>query len=140
MDRADIVNGLLGRPYRLGCAGPDAFDCYGLTRYLQMTLFGRSMPEFKMPGFGGRIAIASAIAVHPERQCWGEIAAARDGCIVTMARQNAGYHMGTWLAMDGGVIVHTIERCGVVTDTPATLEAIGWRRLRYFVPIEAVGR
>jgi cell wall-associated NlpC family hydrolase len=132
--RAEIVNRLMGRPYRLGAGGPDAFDCYGATRALQAELFGRAMPAFAMPGEAGRTAIAAAIAVHPERARWVEVDRPVDGAIVTMARHQQGYHMGTWLAEDGGLVIHALEQVGVVADTIPSLQAVGWRRFRYHVP------
>ena len=132
--RAAIINGLVGTPYRQGGQGPDAVDCYAATRILQRELFGRDMPPFRMPAEAGRTAIAAAIAVSPERGRWREVAAPVDGAIVTMARNLQGYHMGTWLAEDGGIIVHAIEECGVVADTLQTLAAVGWRRFRFHVP------
>lgn len=134
MNRVDTINALLGRPYVLGAQGPEAFDCYGLARQLQADLFERPMPAFEMPGQAGRTAIAAAIAVHPERQRWREIEAPVDGALITMARNTVGYHIGTWLAEDGGIIVHAIEDCGVVVDTFPSLEAIGWRKFRIHVP------
>lgn len=134
MDRLAILSPLLGTPYQLGAQGPGAFDCYSLSRLLQRELFGRDMPAFAMPGTAGRSALAAAIAAHPERRRWQEVERPVDGALVTMARNECGYHLGTWLKEDGGLIVHTLERCGVVADTPATLEAIGWRRLRFHVP------
>lgn len=133
MDRATIVNALIGRPYRLG--GQDReVDCYACARILQRDLFGRDMPDFAMPALAGRATIAAAIAVHPERARWTEIEAPEDGALVTMARQDCGYHIGTWLAEDGGIIVHAIETVGVVADTIASLQAIGWRRFRFHLP------
>lgn len=134
MDRVAFVNTLIGSPYKLGAQGPDRFDCYGVTRVLQATLFRREMPVFAMPGGAGRAGIAAAIAVHPERDRWREVEAPSDGAIVTMARNECGYHLGTWLADDGGVIVHALETVGVTTDTLATLEAVGWRRFRFHLP------
>lgn len=132
--RIAAINAIIGRPYRLGAQGPDAFDCYGAARALQRDLFGRDMPEFSMPGSAGRTAIAAAIAAHPERGRWAEVERPVDGALVTMARNTCGYHLGTWLSEDGGIVVHAIETCGVVADTLATLEAVGWRRFRFHVP------
>jgi cell wall-associated NlpC family hydrolase len=134
VERAAIINSLIGTPYVLGGQGPDAFDCYGVTRVVQERVFGRAMPEFSMPAKAGRMGIASAIAVHPERANWKEIDAPVDGAIVTMARNTQGYHMGTWLADDGGIILHAIEEVGVVVDTLIMLQAVGWRRFQFHVP------
>ena len=57
--------------------------------------------------------------------------------LVTMARNECGYHLGTWVAEDGGLIVHAVEGCGVVADTLATLGAVGWRRFRFHLPVRA---
>jgi len=134
-ERSSIINGLVGTPYRLGAQGPEAVDCYSTARILQKRLFDRDMPEFQMPGEAGRTAIAAAIAVHSERSRWHEIETPVDGCLITMARHLQGYHLGTWLAEDGGIIVHALETVGVVVDTISTLQAVGWRRFRYHVPV-----
>jgi hypothetical protein len=135
MNRVEIINGHIGTPYDLGGRKPGTVDCYGSARYLQRVLFGRDMPDFAMPGEAGRTAIAAAISVHPERSRWQEVDAPFDGALVTMARNQCGYHIGTWLEEDGGMIVHAIEDCGVVADTIATLEAVGWRKFRFHIPI-----
>lgn len=140
VDRAAYLNGLLGRPYRAGAMGPAAFDCYGLARHLQAAFFGRDLPRFQLPAEAGRFAVASAIAVHPERERWREVARPRDGAIVVMARQDCGFHLGVWLGLQqiGGLIAHTIEQTGVVTETPWLLAGPAGRwRLQYFVPGEA---
>ncbi|WP_297105127.1 glycoside hydrolase [uncultured Devosia sp.] len=135
MDRVAIINGLIGRPYDLGGRAPGSINCYGCARILQREIFGRDMPDFAMPGTAGRQGIAAAIAVHPERGRWQEIGAPEDGALVTMARNDCGYHIGTWLAEDGGIIVHALEVVGVVADTTSSLQAVGWRRFRFHRPL-----
>lgn len=133
-ERAAHVNSLLGRAYVAGGMGPDAYDCYGLARHLQVAFFGRDLPMFQLPAEAGRFAIASAISVHPERQRWRQIARPFDGAMVVMARQDCGFHLGVWLALDGGIIVHTLEQTGVVAETPFHLSSPAGRwRLQYFV-------
>lgn len=139
-DRASHLNALLGKPYRLGAAGSDAFDCYGLARHLQSTFYGRESPLFEMPAKAGRIAIAAAIAAHPERQRWVSTARAIDGAAVSMAKQDIGYHLGTYIEIDGGLVVHALEDCGVVAEPLFTLRAFGWRRIQFLVPIDAAHR
>lgn len=136
--RAAHVNSLIGRPYEAGVMGPERFDCYGLARHLQREFFGRALPLFQLPAEAGRFAIASAIAVHPERERWDEVERAVDGAVVVMAQQACGFHMGVFLDLDGGLIVHTTEQTGVVADTPfqLTSPAARWR-LKYLVPEEA---
>lgn len=131
-ERSKFINSLLGRPYERGGQGPDTFDCYGLARYLQRELWGLDMPAFYMPGEAGRFTIAGAISAHPERKNWIEVARPKDGDLVSMAKQNLGYHIGQYVALEGGLIVHTLEDSGVTVDPSFNLRAMGWRRIRYF--------
>ncbi len=133
--RAAFINQLLGRRYEAGAMGLAAFDCYGLARYLQAQLFGRDLPMFQLPGEASRFAVASAIAVHPERNRWHRIERAEDGALVVMARQDCGFHLGTFLALDRGLVVHTIEQTGVVAESPWQLASPAARwRLEYYLP------
>ncbi|WP_127142834.1 NlpC/P60 family protein [Pelagibacterium montanilacus] len=135
LGRAEHINRLIGRPYHLGAQGPDSFDCYSLTRTLQAGLFGREMPAFAAPAQAGRMAIAAAVAIHPERGRWQEMPHPQDGAIVTMARHLQGYHLGTFIAEDGGLVVHALEGTGVVASRLCELEAEGWRKFRFHIPL-----
>lgn len=129
--RPDYLNALVGRPYRLGAWGPAEFDCYGLARHLQDVFWGREMPVFEAPEQAGRFALAAMIAAHPERGNWHEKPKPTDGAIVSMAKSGLGYHMGTFLALDGGVICHTLEDTGVTIEPLFILSTLGWRNLRF---------
>ena len=134
-DRAAHLNTLIGRPYEAGAMGPDRFDCYGLARHIQAEFFGRALPLFQLPADAGRFAIASAIAIHPERERWVAADNATDGAIVVMAQQACGFHMGVYLDLDGGLIVHTVEKTGVVAEKPFQLSSPAARwRITYYVP------
>lgn len=136
--RATHLNALLGRPYRAGAMGPEAYDCYGLARHLQAALYDRDLPAFQLPAEAGRFAVASAIAVHPERRRWVETDHPVDGAIAVMARQDCGFHLGTYVALDGGLIVHTLEQTGVIAERPFQLAGPAGRwQLRYYVPGDA---
>ncbi|MHB2265803.1 NlpC/P60 family protein [Aliihoeflea sp. PC F10.4] len=133
--RVSYLNGLIGKPYVAGEMGPTRFDCYGLARQLQRDFWGRALPRFQLPGETGRFAVASAIAAHPERERWAETADPVDGAIVVMARQDCGFHMGCWVDLDGGLVVHTIEQTGVVANSRFQLISPAQRwRLSFFVP------
>jgi len=142
MDRIAFINGLIGRPYKLGGQGPDAFDCYGLTRFVQRELFGRAMPEFVTPERAGLQAIAGFIQAHPERRNWRRIDGPVDGAIVSMFREGIGHHMGTYLDIDRGMVLHTLggedesKSMGVVVDTLFRMKAPpkAWTAFHFYLP------
>src|SRR6187399_3217256 len=50
LQRVD-VNDLIGKPWRLGARGPDAYDCWGLVReVLQRMRPGEALPDWACDG------------------------------------------------------------------------------------------
>jgi hypothetical protein len=43
-------------------------------------------------------------------------------------------HVGTYLSIDGGGILHADESAGVMFELPETLVARGWKRLTFYTP------
>jgi len=75
------------------------------------------------------------MADRPERGDWRAIPAPVDGALVLMGRTaGAETHVGTWLAEDGGLILHNDEPHGVALDPPLELAAARRWRLVYLVP------
>ena len=75
------------------------------------------------------------LATHPVRADWMTIPRPVDLALVLMGKTaGAETHVGTWLAEDGGLILHTDEPHGVALDTPLEIvQARRWR-LTYLVP------
>lgn len=134
--RAAFVNSLIGRPYKVGAQGPEVFDCWSLTRHVQRHLYGRELPAFQAPDDAGLQAIAGFIAGHPERRRWRPVPCAIDGALVSMFRMGIGHHIGTFLDLDGGLVLHALPACGVTVDEPFRLMAPPdcWTRLRFYLP------
>lgn len=135
IDRIAFLEDLIGRPYRIGATGPDAFDCYGLARHVQANLYGVSMPRLPFVAVTTRQQ-AEAMLGHPELRNWCEIPEhkARDGDGVLMGNvAKRDFHLGTYVVPGtAGVVLHINEKCGVVADDLPGLRSIGFHYLRIF--------
>ena len=135
--RCGILSGLIGVPWRANAAGPDAYDCWHLSRHIELTLFGHVLPDVAVPDHPSWRWMIEAIETHPERIRWQETAQphglimAADGALVLMARSDRPAHIGVWLAPERRII-HADQDQGVVLDQPSLLRAGGWRTLRFF--------
>ena len=110
-------------------------NCWWLAALAQAELFGRTLPAADPALVGDIRARAETLATHPARAEWREISAPEDGALVLMGKvAGAETHVGTYLALDGGLILHTDERHGVVLDPPLELAAAKRWRLTYLVP------
>lgn len=105
------VDQYIGKPWREGAAGPDAFDCWGLMQTAAADLYGLALPH-----------LAATIA---GRRQWVETARLCPGHVVALL-DNRGhpYHVGLYVG--GGLVLHTIRNGG------ARLEAL--RAMAFHAP------
>ena len=85
----DVAKDQIGDPYRTGSAGPNAFDCSGLVRYVYKKATGRELP-------------------HQSRSQYAKVRKiskkdARPGDLVFFFR-NGAHHVGVYIG--GGKMVH----------------------------------
>ena len=120
------LTGLIGLPWVAGARGPEAYDCWGLFLAVQRQHFGRDLPEIPVDALNLR-AVLDAFTAHPERQRWQLVSAAEEGDAVLMRQSRYPIHIGVWLDIDGGGVLHAVRHAGVVFQTLAALEAHGWR-------------
>lgn len=102
MRAVSIAYSLLGRPYRWGAAGPNAFDCSGLTMYVYGKL-GVSLPHS-----------SSAQYYCGRRVSYDELA---PGDLVFFARRSGRIsHVGIYVG--GGMMIHAPQTGDVVKVVP----------------------
>ncbi|WP_132254745.1 NlpC/P60 family protein [Methylobacterium segetis] len=133
--RAAFLEDLIGRPYRIGATGPDAFDCYGLARHVQSALYAVPMPALPFVAATTR-AQAEAMLAHEERRNWRETPEheARDGDLVLMGNvAKRDFHLGTFVVPGtAGVVLHVDQHAGVVADDIPALRSVGFNYLKFF--------
>jgi len=117
---------LIGRPWRAGGRGPNAFDCWGLVRYCWRDRFGIQVPEIPIDA-GDLRAVHAGFRDHPERRRWRLVADPREGDAVLMRQSRHPIHVGLWLEADGGGVLHAARGIGVVFQNPRDLALQGWR-------------
>jgi hypothetical protein len=120
------LTGLIGLPWVVGASGPDAFDCWGLFVTVQRSHFHRTLPENPVDATNLR-AVLDAFNGHPERQRWQAVQQPEEGDAVLMRQSRYPVHIGVWLDIDGGGVLHAVRHAGVVFQTLAALDAHGWR-------------
>ncbi|WP_205169122.1 NlpC/P60 family protein [Burkholderia sp. LMG 13014] len=126
MTPADI-NQYVGLRWAAGARGPDAFDCWGLLRHLQAEHFGISIPD--VPGFG-----EAARDLYHERMsshAWEIVSFPFHGAGVLM-RGGDDPHVGVWLDLEGGGVLHSMEGVGVIWSSRASLRMLSFSRMKFY--------
>lgn len=123
----------VGRPYEPGAQGPDAFDCWGLFRWVQRAHFGRDVPLIVAADHEDGDALAALFLQHAESGRWRRVERPAHGDGVLIRRP---MHAGIWLDFDGGGVLHAVRGSGVIFTRDAAwyLSGFGRREWRGFTP------
>lgn len=78
------------------------------------------------------MAVVRSIDTNPERGRWAKTDSPSNGDAVLMAHCKYPSHVGLWLDVDGGGVLHCIRGEGVVFSTLSSLKVSGWGRVEFF--------
>lgn len=121
----------LGKPWQAGARGPAAFDCWGLLCDIYRYRYSIELPEYQIdPKNIG--AVAGAFAGGIEVGDWAEISAPVDGCAVALSRNKRIHHVGIWLDIDRGLVMHAYEGNGVIAQSVSDLRRDYWRTIKFY--------
>ena len=122
----------IGTPWSPHGEGPDNFHCWAFFCLIQKTHYGRTVPPVVNPR-----TQAKMFRAHVERKRWVWVEVPLDGDGVLMRQSRVPVHVGTWLEVDGGGILHCAEGAGVVFQRPDALALNGWRVEGYYRFLES---
>jgi cell wall-associated NlpC family hydrolase len=114
----------IGLPWSAHGRGPDLFNCWEFVRAVQASQFGRVLPVISNPE--DMRAMGRTFRDHPERQRWTKVEVPQEGDCVLLRRSRHPIHVGVWLGVDGGGVLHCAQDAGVVFQRPDALRLNGW--------------
>lgn len=120
----------IGQPWAAGAQGPDAWDCWAFFRHVQATHYGVQVPLIIAPDYDDPIMLSELFVRHVERAYWLSINEPEDGCLVEIRKPSL--HVGLWLPVDGGGVLHCVRGAGVVYTKDRCWALSGFGRKKYF--------
>jgi cell wall-associated NlpC family hydrolase len=121
----------IGLPWVNGGQGPDSFDCWGFFRYVQKENYGISVPIIETDADDYR-QVARTFADSQERAKWIRKQTPECGDAVLLAHARYPSHVGVYVDVDGGGVLHCVRGEGVVFSTMTALKLSGWGRIEIF--------
>lgn len=122
----------IGIPWEVGAQGPHAYDCLGFFRMVQRVHFGVDLPPVMTPVCADASAMAALVGLlggRGEMDRWPAVQRPRHGDAVLVHRP---LHIGTWLDVDGGGVLHCVEGIGVIFTADSAWRTSGFGRREYF--------
>ena len=102
-----------------------SFHCWAFVRHIQKQHFGRELPAIPNPE--DVLAIARGFRDHPERSRWELVTLPAEGDCVLMRQARYPIHVGVWLDVDSGGVLHCSDGVGVTFQGMSSLALNGWR-------------
>lgn len=122
-------------PWVAGAQGPHEFDCWGFVRFCQREFYGRDVPLIVIDA-DDDAAVACGIrqAVHTLLRGgqWRQSATPADGDGVVVRKGQGENHVGLWIDVDGGGLLHCVQEAGVIFSTLNHLRLAGWSAPEFY--------
>ena len=93
--------------------------------------FALAVPAVEVSGTNLR-AITRAFSYHAERALWQPVEQPAEGDAVLLAHNKYPSHVGIWVEVDGGGVLHCQAPMGVVFSRRDALARAGWARLQFY--------
>lgn len=119
----------IGMPWEAGAQGPDAYDCMSFFRLVQARHFCVQVPAIIAPDYDDPTVLVELFGKHAERSRWQRVERPSHGGAVIVHKP---MHIGTWLGVDGGGVLHCVRGAGVVFTSDAAWRMSGFGRREFF--------
>lgn len=136
-DQIHWATNLIGKPWRKGANGPDAFYCWGLLVYVYRWRLNIKLPLYQnMDVCNAAIARGLIILETDPLLPWTRWFRV-DSPDKLMEYDAVGMgpgkmeHVGIYTEADGGLIIHAAQHNGVIADKPETLRR-KYSRLEFY--------
>ena len=105
----------INKKWESGATGPDKFDCQGLVVDIQKNVYNKIMPTVKVNS-ESLLSVVKAISKNKVWEQFEKIDKPEDGCIVKMFTAEEPNHIGVYIDIDNGGVIHSLRNQGVVWD------------------------
>ena len=122
----------LGRPWRSGAVGPEAYDCWGLVRAVLWERYAIEVPAVPAADPDSTLQVAASMLEATRREHWQLVERPAEGDVVTLGKARYPSHCGIWVAADFGGVLHCERGIGVCFSGVDSLRRAGWGLIEYY--------
>lgn len=120
------------KPWVAYASGPEAYDCWGLVHAVLQEQYGINSMRYLEVVSGDHRAMHKAIEGEMVSGAWERLDQPVDGCVVLMSQGVRFHHIGIWVDVMGGRVLHSKDGRGVCLENLQALRASGIRKFEYW--------
>lgn len=129
------LNDVVGKSWKAYATGPENFDCWGVVFYGFKQKFGINLNRHLEVQSMNPIAFHKVVSKEIKTGNWVQINQPEDGCLVLMSASRLWHHVGLWLNVNGGRLLHSREGVGVSLDGKHVLNSFNAVEYWKYVPV-----
>lgn len=116
----------IGKPWESGAQGPEAYDCWGLVRAINLAQYDRQLPAVIVDATDKQVVL-DAFFEHEEFEHWQLVESPKEGdCVITKSAPGVPDHIGVYIDVSNGRVLQSVYGSGVVAlSVEATRRFIG---------------
>lgn len=120
----------IGKPWVAGGRGPESFDCWGLVYCAYACLL---QTEISLLGGLDPKNLTDVVDAHVvEVANWERIQEPVDLCVVAMSKHRLIHHVGLWIPVDNGVVLHCMDKSHVIAQSINSIRNSGFSTIKYY--------
>lgn len=129
-DAIGFCRSLVGLPWVSGARGPREFDCWGLLVHVYRKTLGIELPPYPNVDAKDTLKVTRLLVAGAEQ--WEKIQAPEPFCAVGMSSNLRINHVGLWLPVDDGGILHAADNRGVVFQSIQSVRMSGLSNITFY--------
>lgn len=123
----------IGKPWRSGADGPDAYDCWGLVRAVMQQRAAVDLPIIDVADAADAQEVLRAFKTTAHYAPWRRVETTpQELDVALMTQRKHPAHVGIWLEADRGRMLHSTSSTGVVALDLVTLKREGYKVLGWY--------
>lgn len=111
----------IGLKWESGAAGPEKYDCHNLVLEIQKDFYGKILPDVEVNA-SSLYDVVKKISKDKVWEQFEKLNKPEDGCIVKMFTAENPNHIGVYVDIDGGGVIHSLKDIGIIFDSVFTLK------------------
>ena len=116
------VADVIGKHWKEYETGPDYFDCWGIVCHGFEQKFKTTLDRHLETPTLNPLEFHKVVKSEIKSEKWVKIEQLEDGCLVLMSQSRVWHHVGMWLEINGGRLLHSRDGVGVSLDSRNVLK------------------
>lgn len=133
MTQEEQIGAYIGKKWEANGRGPTTFDCWGLVWHVYKHVLNKDLPLYAFYYDKGAKSVCGTLEKASQSANWKQLQRPVPFSIVALSQHKIIHHVGIYLNLDGGLILHALKEASfVVAQGVTAMRTQGWNRIEFY--------